>query len=210
MQAHRRCKSWLSLAALVVGVAIVASPAPAKDTRAKAAADCDQPCKSVAECPKVDCQCDGGIATDVGACDTKAHCCASAADACESFCAAKKQKWTGKFGADTSGDASPASDDDKAAASAKACDHTCKNPEDCPKITCKCTKGTAPNVAACDRKAGCCGDARVVCGHYCAEQQDTWTGELAPNPQASDDAATDSALDEGDFGLDYNLGDDGR
>ena len=129
------------------------------------------------------------MASDVAACDaTKTHCCLSASAACEQFCAANHQKWTGKFGSDTPSDKpSTSSGDDSRGTSANACSHSCKEASDCPTISCQCKHATAPHVAACDVATKCCGDARVVCEHFCKAQKDQWTGKVV------DDAPHDDA-----------------
>ena len=203
-------RSIVSLAAAVMLVTVTAAVSYGKDAVDKGTVDkgavdaakpaCDRPCTHVSDCPKLTCQCDQGTGTDVAACDAEqTHCCLADGEACKKFCGAHHQLWTGRFGSDTPGDSAASSRaDDKPAASAARCEHTCKDPGDCPTVTCACTRGKAPNVAACDSQTNCCGDASVVCEHYCKAQKDQWTGK----------ASEDKAIVQRDRGADA-LDDDG-
>jgi len=186
---RRVAGSLLSVATAVLAAVVASSVSYGRNLPATSTASCDQPCAHVQDCPKVSCECDHGTASDVAVCDAKkTHCCWSAGAACKRFCAAKHQTWTGKFGpVDVPPIPLPPSGDDSAATSSSTCNHSCKEAGDCPTISCQCEHAIAANVAACDVAANCCGEARVVCEHFCGAKKDRWTGKLAP------DAAPDEA-----------------
>jgi hypothetical protein len=200
-----RAVTWLASLVVLVALASPAAgrqqkasrpPRPAGGKTGAAKSSCSHRCAHVEDCPKVTCQCSTAVASGVAACDTeKTHCCASAGTACERFCEAHHQKWTGRFGPTG---APPGSRDDAEAqassgAPAAACDEPCEKPGDCRTMTCQCTHGTAAGVAACDATAHCCGSARVVCEHFCAAKKEKWTGKVVDDAPPAD---APSSLDE--------------
>jgi len=194
---------------VLAALALTSTAAAAKTKHAdEPAAEhaCEQPCAHVEDCPKVSCECGHDTASGVAICDTeKTHCCFSARDACERFCQVHHQKWTGKFSAEPSASsetagspgpaASPSAGDASAEATAPTCSEPCHEAKECPTITCQCAHGTAPNVAACNAKTHCCGEARVVCDHFCGAQKDKWTGKLVDEPPARDGDSLDDPHD---------------
>lgn len=184
----RRPFSFLTLLLL-----LAIAPAPVRAFNA-ATADpaCAHPCARVAECPKVTCECGEASASGVAACDTeRTHCCVSAEVACERFCEVNNQTWTGRFTPEPAApDAAtreqrplPAAGDAGAQAPSAACAEPCQKAEDCRTMTCKCARGTVPDVAACD-PSHCCGNARAVCEHFCKGKKGTWSGKTVDQPAA--------------------------
>jgi hypothetical protein len=144
------------------------------------------------------CQCEKGTAENVAACDTEGtRCCSDPSTACERFCEANHQKWTGRFTPEaSSAPAPPAAAAPATAASSSACAEPCQKAEDCPTMTCQCENGTAENVAACGATSHCCGNARVVCEHYCGGKKGKWTGKVASDaPASSNSNVTGPLLD---------------
>ena len=182
----------------LVAPTIAYEPAPSKT-----AASCDHPCTHVEDCPKATCECSGGTASGVAACDSdETHCCTSPDTACERFCEANHQKWTGRFTPESS-PAQATSGDSTASAPAASCADPCKSPKDCRTVTCECRHGQAEDVAACDMKTNCCGSPNVVCEHFCSGKKGKWTGKLAEPPPPHDaPSLLDDDADETDDATD--------
>lgn len=219
MNATRRARLALSLLSALVLLLALAAPAAARQHKAakpqptpkaaKTTRSCDRPCASVEDCPKVTCECADDAGSGVAACDTEAHCCASAPTACRRFCQLHKQKWTGRFTPDDgtpapepSAGSEPAGsehDANESAALSAPCDERCERADDCSTITCQCAHGAAENVAACDAKAHCCAGPPIVCGHYCGGKKGKWTGKVVEAPPPADTGPSfDDLYDDGD------------
>jgi hypothetical protein len=190
-------------AALVLSLASATPALAGKQKAVKPATACQHPCAHVEDCPKVTCECANATASGVAACDTeKTHCCVSSRTACASFCEANQQKWTGRFTPEEgTSPPAPTTDSDVTSGSgpSPACEQSCGKADDCPTITCQCAHGTAPDVAACDAKAHCCGSARVVCEHYCTGAKGKWTGKLVDAPKEHDPGSVLDDMPENDI-----------